>query len=317
MIPRVTPSLSPLPSITWDETACPLCGQLDAEIVLEGQDPTRTGVSSSCFAVVRCRNCTLHYTNPRPDRESIGNFYPTDYKPHRRPNKMAAPRTAPLWARVMGRSRERLGDIPWPEAGRLLDFGCGGGSYLKRMADRGWEVTGLDASVGAVREVQEALGLKALVGTLPHSDLSPGGFDVITMWHSLEHVHRPMEILREAYGLLVPGGKLIVSCPNIDSLPYLWFGSSWFGLDLPRHLVHFTPDTLSSALLSSGFRVESMRYVRHSDWLRSSAKLRILQQGNSIWVRPLTWPWPSDRESSHRFATCIFGPRRSARVRPS
>ena len=159
---------------------------------------------------------------------------------------------------------------------------------MKRMADQGWQVTGLDAAVGAVREIQEGLGLRALVGSLPHPDLAPGSFDVVTMWHSLEHVHRPLAILREAFKLLAPGGKLVVACPNIASWAFRAFGPSWFALDLPRHLTHFTPATLRAMITAAGFRVEQVRLIRHSDWLRSSAKLAIAQGTARGWLRALT-----------------------------
>src|SRR5207244_3893587 len=135
------------------------------------------------------------------------------------------------------------------------------------------------------REVQEELGLRALVGSLPHPDLRPCSFDVVTMWHSLEHVHDPLAILREAYQLLVPGGKLIVACPNIDGLPFRWFGPAWFGLDLPRHLTHFTPLTLQVMLERVGFRVGPTRMVRHSQWLRASARLACLNPRGPHWHR--------------------------------
>jgi 2-polyprenyl-3-methyl-5-hydroxy-6-metoxy-1,4-benzoquinol methylase len=153
----------------------------------------------------------------------------------------------------------------------LLDFGCGAGSYLQTMAQQGWQVTGLDAAVGAVSHAR-AEGHTALVGTLPHPELQPGSFDIVTMWHSLEHLHRPVAVLREAYRLLVPGGKLIVATPNIESIPFRIFQQSWFGLDLPRHLTHFTHSTLTAMLQTAGFRTEKVRQLRHSDWLRSSAK---------------------------------------------
>jgi hypothetical protein len=89
--------------------------------------------------------------------------------------------------------------------------------------------------------------------------------------------------------LLVPGGKLVVACPNIDSWAFRAFGPSWFGLDLPRHLVHFTPATLRDMLTAGGFRVEQLRLIRHSDWLRSSAKLAVRQGTAAVWHRPLTW----------------------------
>lgn len=279
------------PAVAWEEVPCPLCGHAESSLMLEGPDPVPAAGRGLWFAVVRCERCALAYTNPRPTPDDIGRFYPPDYRPHRRPRKMQQARpAAPLWSRLFGRPcNERRGSLPWPGPGRLLDFGCGGGGFLKRMADQGWQVTGLDAAVGAVRQVQEELGLKALVGSLPHPELRPGSFDVVTMWHSLEHVHRPLPILREAFRLLVPGGKLVVATPNIESLPFYWFGSSWFGLDLPRHLTHFTPRTLGAMLGTAGFRVEAVRMIRHSDWLRSSAKLAGHQGRGGAWARLLRW----------------------------
>ncbi len=280
------------PDVAWDDSPCPLCGRRDEKILLEAPDPTPSpGVAPLRFAVVKCRSCQMIFTNPRPDADSIGQFYPADYRPHRRPRKMRQATDKPsLFGRITGRSvPERDGTLPWVGQGRLLDFGCGGGGYLKRMAELGWQVTGLDAAVGAVREVQEKLGLRAIVGTLPHADLTPCSFDVVTMWHSLEHVHQPLAILREAHSLLVPGGKLVVACPNIESWAFHTFGPSWFGLDLPRHLNHFTPSTLRDMLAAGGFRVEELRLIRHSDWLRSSAKLAVRQGTAAPWQKPLRW----------------------------
>ena len=276
-------------SVAWDDSPCPLCGSDSPALVLEAPDATPTDRDGLWFAVVRCEHCSLTYTNPRPSPSTIGRFYPADYRPHRRPRKMEQARAArPLWSRLFGRPcNERRGTLPWHGLGRLLDFGCGGGSFLKRMADQGWNVTGLDAAVGAVREIEEELGLRALAGSLPHPDLRPGTFDVVTMWHSLEHVHRPMTILREAYKLLAPGGKLIVATPNIESLPFYWFGQSWFGLDLPRHLTHFNPKSLREMLETAGFQMESVRMLRHGDWLRSSAKLAVKQGRGSTFAKLL------------------------------
>ncbi len=277
------------PAVAWEEAPCPLCGRDDPAMMLEAPDPV--GGDGLWFAVVRCEHCGTAYTNPRPTPDTIARFYPPDYRPHRRPRKMQQSRPArPLGSLLFGRPcNERRGTLPWHGQGRLLDFGCGGGGFLKRMADQGWRVTGLDAAVGAVRQVQEELGLQALVGSLPHPELPPCSFDVVTMWHSLEHVHRPLAILREAYQLLVPGGRLVVATPNVESLPFYWFGPSWFGLDLPRHLTHFTPRSLRAMLETAGFRVEMVRMLRHSDWLRSSARLAARQGRGGWWAKLLRW----------------------------
>jgi 2-polyprenyl-3-methyl-5-hydroxy-6-metoxy-1,4-benzoquinol methylase len=139
------------------------------------------------------------------------------------------------------------------------------------MAELGWKVTGVDASPRAVEQVRDDLGCDVHLGSLPHPDLSPGSFDVITMWQSLEHVHRPLEVLRAAFELLRPGGRVVVAVPNLDSLPAAWFQENWFGLDLPRHLTHFTPPTLTRMFLTAGFRLKSMRGLVHYHWLQTSA----------------------------------------------
>jgi 2-polyprenyl-3-methyl-5-hydroxy-6-metoxy-1,4-benzoquinol methylase len=287
---NATIAKSPGTRFVWEDTACPMCRHRDEVILLEAADPIPVDPSRALrFAVVRCRNCGLAYTNPRPDPSSIGLFYPADYRPHRRPRKLETARKPRPWLfRLFGRPcPERRGDLPWLSTGRLLDFGCGGGAFLKRMADQGWKVTGLDAAVGAVHRIQSELGLTAIVGTLPHPDLKPCSFDVVTMWHSLEHVHQPLTVLREAFQLLVPGGQLIVACPNLDSWAFRWFGPAWFGLDLPRHLTHFTPQTLRTMLTVAGFRVQSIRDIRHSDWLRNSGKLGV-RHGYGWWSQALT-----------------------------
>jgi SAM-dependent methyltransferase len=295
------------PVVEWEEPDCLLCGGQRWTPVLEAPDhaPGGTGL---WFAVVQCLDCGLCFTNPRPSSASIGQFYPASYAPHHLPSARRRSKAGrlPPWSRPRGVRRS----MTWHGEGRLLDFGCGGGSFLQRMHRQGWHVTGLDVSPEAVRRVRDGLGLPALVGTLPHSELLPESFDVITMWHSLEHVHRPMAVLEEAYRLLAPGGQLVVAVPNIDSLAYRWFGASWYGLDLPRHLTHFAPWSLELMLQNVGFTVGPIRMVPHTNWLHSSAKLSAGARGTPRWHRLLT------ARSLSRLATwyCYFTSQSDAMV---
>ena len=288
--PSVATEPVPRAALAWEDTPCLLCGRDETELLAEAADPLPADGAGLRFAVVRCRHCGLAYTNPRPTPDTIARFYPADYAPHTPRAGFKTRRPSRFWSRVVGRPcPERRGLLPWNGSGRLLDFGCGGGSYLKRMADLGWRVTGLDVSPRVVRTVREELGFDAHLGTLPHPDLEPGSFDVVTMWQALEHVHRPLDVLRAAYELLVPSGKIVVAVPNFDCLPADWFGEHWFGLDLPRHLTHFTPKTLREMLHAGGFRVESVRGLVHADWLRSSATRAAEAGAGGLAARFLRW----------------------------
>lgn len=273
---RATPQDLASTTPEWEEPDCLLCGSRRRSFVVAASD-NAAAVPGPVFRVVRCQDCGLCYTSPRPTPAVIGRYYPDVYPPHDTPD----PRPPRRW-----RQKERRG-LAVEGGGRLLDFGCGGGSFLERMRRQGWRVVGLDTSAAAVKSVRHGLGLRALLGTLPHPRLRPESFDLITMWQSLEHVHDPLTVLREARRLLVPGGRLLVATPNLDGLPFRWFGPAWNGLDLPRHLTHFTTATLRQMLEAAGFRLQSLRMLRHSRWLRTSAQLACRDCPEPPWP----WVW--------------------------
>ena len=265
-------------SVRWEETACLLCGQRRWQTLVEAQD--KQAGTELWFAVVQCLECGLCFTNPRPTSACLAHFYPPDYRPHQTKEEKAT-----LPRRLLGRWRKSKPPLAWQGQGRLLDFGCGGGTFLQQMREHGWQVMGLDTSAETVRRLRHDLGLHVLHGTLPHPELEPQSFDVITMWHSLEHVPDPREVLVEARRLIAPQGRLLVAVPNIDSLAFRTFGPHWFALDLPRHLVHFSPYTLQFMLEQAGFRVERIQMLRRSSWLRHSARLAVRHPQANLWHR--------------------------------
>jgi SAM-dependent methyltransferase len=258
------PSWQPAAAVLeWEESNCPLCDGMAYSPLIEAADPLPT-VDGLWFMVVQCQECGLCFTNPRPGPGSIGRFYPASYVCHRRPQAVRRRR----------KRRDPLARLLPPQGfARLLDFGCGAGEFLCRMRGLGWNVTGLDISEEVVGRLRVELNLHTLAGTLPHPELADGSFEAVTMWQALEHVHRPLEVLRAAFRLLTPGGKLLVAVPNIDSHSYHWFGTAWYALDVPRHLTHFTPVTLRLMLHRAGFDVGEVRMIRHPGWVRHSARL--------------------------------------------
>jgi SAM-dependent methyltransferase len=247
---------APLPAIDWDEARCPLCDGPHWSPRLEAPDATAVGRR---FLVVRCRDCGLSYTNPRPGPVSLHRLYPPPAPfaaPHRPRHHPAAERLAALL----------------PGGGRLLDVGLGAPEMVAPLPGRGWDVTVLHPDRAVLDGVREAHGWAALVGGLPHPELPAAGtFDAITFWHTLGRCPAPLDVLREANRLLAPGGRLVVAAPNLDGLPARWCGPAWLGLDLPRQLVHFTPGTLRLLLARAGFRVRHLHTGRRTGWLRASA----------------------------------------------
>jgi SAM-dependent methyltransferase len=253
--------------------------------------PDWGGGSGLRFAVVQCVDCTLAFTNPRPEEGCLARFYTSSYRPHQRPE---AKRRG--WLRRWLPTRWRP-PFPWHGDGRLLDFGCGAGQFINRMKAWHWKATGIDLSQAAVERARRLTGLPVHVGSLPHPELEPNSFDVITMWHVLEHVPDPILTLQEARKLLTWNGKLVVGVPNLSGLGFRWFGPDWFGLDLPRHLTHFTPWTLQLMLERAGYRLESLRMDPRSSWLRHSAR-HMRSQRRQLGVRG----WLQNRLASRLIA---------------
>lgn len=137
------------------------------------------------------------------------------------------------------------------------------------MAAAGWRAEGLDTSPEAVRAGRQA-GLVLREGTLPGAAVEPASFDVVTMWQALEHVPSPKATLAAVHRALRPGGRLLVVCPRLDSLEARLFGAAWFGLELPRHLTHFTRATLARHLEAAGFDVERIGSFRRPAIIRKS-----------------------------------------------
>ena len=141
--------------------------------------------------------------------------------------------------------------------GSLLDVGCGDGKFLWGLDASRWRRTGVEPSRRVVQLVRERIpDIDFVIGDLYSSRLQPGSFDVITFWHVLEHLPHPRRVLRRVRELLRPGGWLIVSLPNLSSLQARVFRRHWYAFDdVPRHLFHYSPGSLSLLQDQEGFEV--------------------------------------------------------------
>jgi SAM-dependent methyltransferase len=148
-----------------------------------------------------------------------------------------------------------------PNPGKALDIGMGDGAFLASMQLRGWKVAGIDIEPSVVAYAQSQLGiLDCVVGDVECDPLPEGPFDAITLWGMLQLAYRPEDLLQRIRPALAPDGVLAIGLSNFASAGAKVFGTHWWGLGLPRHLVHYDPTSLSRLLERAGYRVVDMTF---------------------------------------------------------
>jgi 2-polyprenyl-3-methyl-5-hydroxy-6-metoxy-1,4-benzoquinol methylase len=142
--------------------------------------------------------------------------------------------------------------LPWTAGGKLLDVGCGNGTFLARMKGLGWQVAGVEVDPKAVTQAR-AQGLIVYQGRLEEHNLPDNEFDAITMSHVIEHVHDPLSLLKECHRVLKPRGHLVITTPNPAGWGHGIFRENWRGLEPPRHLFLFPPKAMATLVRRAGF----------------------------------------------------------------
>jgi len=163
----------------------------------------------------------------------------------------------------------------------MLEIGCGSGKFLQEMAVQGWSVRGVESSESA-GQAARAAGFPVAIGSLESADDLGGPYELIVAWMALEHLHEPIAALRKLIRAAAPGAWLTLSVPDAGSCEFRHFGDSWYALQLPTHLFHFTPHTLQSVLAAGGWRVERVLWQRDAKNLLHSLRYRCLDRG---WTR--------------------------------
>jgi 2-polyprenyl-3-methyl-5-hydroxy-6-metoxy-1,4-benzoquinol methylase len=228
---------------------CPLCGSSELIRFITAKDHL---VSGTDFQLDKCSNCGLVFTNPFPDEKHIGAYYESEeYTSHSESKSGLIQRLYFLVQGIALRSKLRI--VKRHVRGvAILDYGCGTGAFLKYMKDKGWYATGLETSDTASVKARK----KGLEVFEDRKSLSPDiKYDAITMWHVLEHLANPLEVLSYLKSRLNDDGALIVAVPNLNSYDAKVYKEHWAAYDVPRHLFHYSPITMERLILSQGFKI--------------------------------------------------------------
>jgi len=243
------------PGSAFEAVGCLSCGGTRSTPFITGEDDL-TGTPGR-FTFVRCSDCALVYQSPRLTLDRIREYYDDEYiahQPHRRWGLLA-----PLFRAAMGsldRAKLRIVEryARLGAASRVLDVGCGSGSFLHRVrAQTGATIAGVDlVDLSSRPELRDAEFHHGLFYDQP---IGSDRFDVVTMWHFLEHDYDPRRSLRQAWRALAPGGWLVVEVPRLDSLSFRIFGRRWPGLQAPQHTALYDHTRLSVMVGQAGFEV--------------------------------------------------------------
>jgi 2-polyprenyl-3-methyl-5-hydroxy-6-metoxy-1,4-benzoquinol methylase len=242
---------------------CPVCGAFDfISIYSEARDP----ITFDPFRVVECSACGTAYTIPRP--ATLDRYYPRQYRAY---GALVVRILSTLYAlRVSGWTRLK------PEGGSVLEVGCGPGLMLAAFRRRGWRVFGIERNEAAAETARQTLGPNTIATSMEGLP-ADARFDLIVLFQVLEHIAEPAALLRECTRKMAPGGLLIANVPNFSSWQSRFAGPKWMHLDVPRHLVHYTPETIAKTLKSAGLTLSALSFtsLEHDPygWVESTISL--------------------------------------------
>ena len=271
-------------------STCILCGSSSGDTVLEVPPSPN---SPHAFHLIRC-SCGLVRTQPQLTSSELESHYREGY--------WSRPKRTDLSA-IRRDQRHKIAFLErFRQSGRLLDVGCGFGTFLRALDQSRWDRFGLEAMPIAHCEASLHLGnTRIFFGQLANAPFSPSYFDVLTFWDVLEHVSDPVSTLQTAFRLLRPGGHVLLSLPNIDSYQFRRFRQDWFALQLPFHLYHFTETTLRRLFSYAGFQVitaERCAGIINYHSLKHSLLTRMTRlHGNTpgrlryYLLKPFLYPW--------------------------
>jgi len=287
----------------YEYISCPICGEDKTELIYKVRECT--GKYQEIFNLVQCKKCKLAYVNPRPSKEELLRYYPEEsyYAYKEVKNKINFKnKIKNLLLEIAGgysiknykffvkygiiqKILKRLSShlllcvVPFKKEGKLLDVGCGNGSFLMWHKTRGWDVLGIDISKSAC-DLCEKKGIKVFKGELQDAKIESESFDVVTLIQVLEHLHDPIGTLKEINRVLKNDGLLIIGVPNYGCFDRKILGKKWPFLEIPRHLYHFDIGVLRNILDLNGFNIIEIR--GKGFYLYGIRALRNIKKGTQI-----------------------------------
>ncbi len=250
-------------------TVCPICGSKEYRVLFTGKDYL---LSQEEFTIVRCGSCKVIFTNPRIKEDQISHYYFADYVPYKKLRQHVIVQKAKnIFGQVFGNSHwEILKELQSHEVRSVLEIGPGSGELLFFLKKHGFDVAGVEIDTDCVNRIRER-GTPCYQGDLNKvmDGIGSKKFDAVILYHVFEHLYYPKETLRSIYNLLNNNGIIYLSMPNINSVEARLFGKYWSGIDLPRHIVHYSKGNIKQILIEAHFEIIKLENEFFTSFLES------------------------------------------------
>ena len=232
---------------------CPVCGSEKYSEFLKCKDHFLT---KEKFTIVKCDQCTFTFVNPRPEQGQLAGYYEsTEYISHSGTNKGIVNSVYKYVRNFTHKSKLNL-VTKYAKGNKILDIGCGSGELLGLFKKSNWETLGIEPNDNA-REFAIKQYCIDVYEESHIKEIESASMDVISMWHVLEHVSLLNERMEEVKRILKDDGVLFIAVPNRISFDAMHYGEFWAAFDVPRHLYHFTPETMGELIKKHGFAIVS------------------------------------------------------------
>ena len=224
---------------------CPVCQGSSFSNYLNVEDYT---VSHKEFSIQECNSCNFLFTNPRPSQEEIGAYYQSEeYISHHDESKTLMSKVYKSVRDYTISGKVKMINELVPVKGTILDVGCGTGNFIQACKLDGWKISGTEPDAGANKVASERVG-EPVFSSIDDAQLAGKTYDIITLWHVLEHIHLLNETVSWLEKHLNPKGKIIIAVPNPQSHDAQKYRRFWAAYDVPRHLYHFTKRSMSKLM---------------------------------------------------------------------
>ena len=273
--------------------SCPWCNSENNHQFLKLKDYFLTQEE---FEIIECDECKLLFTNPCPTPDKIGDYYKSeDYLSHNEEKKSFFAKIYNSVKKINIRNKYNIAVNHQQSDVSILDIGCGVGDFLLYAKENGCNITGIEPSEDARKVAEKKLNSKIL-SPEELENIPDESFDIITMWHVLEHVADLKTEIYHLQRILKKDGRLILALPNYKSYDAEYYKDKWAAYDVPRHLNHFSQTSIKNIFNKTKLQLIDIKPLKWDSFYISMLSEEYMNCKKSF-LKGILTGWKSNRKA--------------------